>query len=249
MLVLLPPSETKRDGGVEGSSLDLSLLSFGELSAPRRTALAGLRKLSRNTSIATGALGLGPKQAFEVGRNRAISTSALLPAIERYTGVLYDGLDAATLTSDQRAFAHDHLAIHSALFGLLAPDDAIPAYRLSHNSRLPGLSLRTLWRPAISVALDAHEGFILDLRSEAYATLGPAPARSRYLRVVTEDASGRRVALSHFNKKAKGEFTRAIIDAGVVHPDENSLLRWAESAGHSLQPGAPGELDLVVRSH
>ena len=248
MLVLLPPSETKRDGGAEGSSLDLSLLSFGELSAPRRTALAGLRKLSRNSSIATGALGLGPKQAFEVGRNRAISTSPLLPAIERYTGVLYDGLDAATLTPGQRAFSHQHLAIHSALFGLLAADDPIPAYRLSHNSRLPGVSLRTLWRPAISAELEAHEGFILDLRSEAYATLGPAPTGARYLRVVTENAADRRVALSHFNKKAKGEFTRAIIEAGLVHPDEGSLLAWANEAGHRLEPGAPGELDLVVPS-
>lgn len=249
MLLLLPPSETKRDGGVEGSSLDLSRLTFNELSIARKTALAGLRKLSRNTSIATGALGLGPKQAFEVGRNRAIGTSPVLPAIERYTGVLYDGLDAASLTPEQRAFAHHHVAIHSALFGLLAADDPIPAYRLSHNSRLPGLSLRTLWRPAISAALEAHDGFILDLRSEAYATLGPAPAESRYLRVVSEDAGGRRVALSHFNKKAKGEFTRAILEAGIVHPDEQSLMEWAAGAGHRLESGAAGELDLVLPAH
>ena len=197
-------------------------------------------------SLATGALGLGPKQTFEIARNRAIGTSPLLPALERYTGVLYDGLDVASLTEEQRAFAHEHIAIHSALFGLLAADDAIPAYRLSHDSRLPELSLRTLWRPAISSVLESRGGLILDLRSEAYAALGPAPEGSWYLRVVSESSAGRRVALSHFNKKAKGEFTRAVIVAGIDHPDAASLLAWAESAGYRLEPGAPGEINLVV---
>ena len=246
MLLLLPPSETKRDGGADGTSLDLTALSFGQLAPQRRSALAGLRKVSRNASLATGALGLGPKQAFEIARNRSIGSSPLLPAIERYTGVLYDGLDASGLTPEQRAFAQDHIAIHSALFGLLAADDPIPAYRLSHDSRLPELSLRTLWRPAISSLLESRGGLILDLRSEAYAALGPAPSGARYLRVVTENATGRRVALSHFNKKAKGEFTRAVIEAGIVHPDEASLFAWAERSGQRLEPGAPGEIDLVV---
>ena len=246
MLLLLPPSETKRDGGVADTSLDLTALSFGQLVPQRRKALAALRRVSRNMSLATGALGLGPKQTFEIARNRAIGTSPLLPALERYTGVLYDGLDVASLTEEQRAFAHEHIAIHSALFGLLAADDAIPAYRLSHDSRLPELSLRTLWRPAISSVLESRGGLILDLRSEAYAALGPAPEGSWYLRVVSESSAGRRVALSHFNKKAKGEFTRAVIVAGIDHPDAASLLAWAESAGYRLEPGAPGEINLVV---
>ena len=246
MLLLLPPSETKRDGGTADTSLDLAALSFGELTSQRRAALAALRRVSRNSTLAAGALGLGPKQAFELARNRSIGTSPLLPAVERYTGVLYDGLDASTLTAEQRAFANEHVVIHSALFGLLSAGDPIPAYRLSHNSRLPELSLRTHWRPAISAALEQRAGLMLDLRSEAYAALGPAPSESRYVRVVTENSTGRRVALSHFNKKAKGEFTRAVIEAGVVHPDEQSLFAWAARAGLRLEPGAPGEIDLVV---
>jgi cytoplasmic iron level regulating protein YaaA (DUF328/UPF0246 family) len=87
---------------------------------------------------------------------------------------------------------------------------------------------------------------VLDLRSEAYVTLAPAPRRSWYLRVLSDDPTGRRVALSHFNKKSKGEFTRAIIAAGVDHPTVDSLLEWAAGSGWQLEPGAPGELDLVV---
>ena len=54
------------------------------------------------------------------------------------------------------------------------------------------------------------------------------------------------MALSHFNKKGKGEFTRAVIAAGIEHATLESLVAWAATAGIRLEAGAPGELDLVV---
>ncbi|MDO7881522.1 YaaA family protein [Salinibacterium soli] len=246
MLLVLPPSETKRDGGRDGSALDLAALSFPALTPLRRDALAALSRVSRTVSGASQALGLGPTQRFEIERNRLLRSSPVMPAIERYTGVLYDGLDVDSLSAAAREFAHDHVAVHSALFGVVGAGDLIPAYRLSHDSRLPGMPLKKHWRSAVSAELAAHDGLVLDLRSEAYAALGPAPDGAHYIRVVTESASGRRVALSHFNKKAKGEFARAIVAAGVEHPDASSLLDWAETAGIRLEPGAPGELDLIV---
>lgn len=248
MLLVLPPSETKRDGGPEGSALELGTLSFSALTPERRAAIAALRSLSRNLGLATEALGLGPTQRFELTRNRELLASPVLPAIERYTGVLYDGLDVVTLSPDQRAFAAQHLAIGSALFGLLRADDPIPAYRLSHDSRLPGLSLGRHWRGAVSAVLEEEPGLVLDLRSEAYASLGRAPLRkeSFYIRVLSEAPDGRRNALSHFNKKAKGELTRAVLASRVDHGSLRSLLDWAASVGIRLEPGAEGELDLVV---
>lgn len=248
MLLILPPSETKRDGGAEGTRLDLSLLSFGELDPQRREALRALAVLSRNAAIATGALSLGPTQRHELARNRAVATSPVLPALERYTGVLYDGLAAHSLSAQERAFAIGSVAIHSALFGLIGAGDPIPAYRLSHSSRLPGLPLGRHWRAPISRVLAAHEGLMLDLRSEAYASLGAAPRRvgSYYVRVVSESENGRRTALSHFNKKAKGQFTRVVLAAGIQHESLDSLISWGAEAGIVLEPGASGEVDLVV---
>lgn len=248
MLVLLPPSETKRDGGADGSRLDLGALSFSELTSPRRAALAALRTLSRNRADALGALGLSEAQAFEVDRNRAVRSSPVLPAIERYTGVLFDALDWGSAQDASREFAASHVAIHSALFGLVRAGDPIPAYRLSHDSRLHvrGASLKALWREPVGRVLAAEGRFVLDLRSEAYAAMGPAPAGSLFLRVVTEGTDGKRRALNHFNKKGKGEFVRALIDAGVVHDSVGSLLDWARGAGWRLEPGVAGELDLVV---
>ncbi|MGV8859396.1 YaaA family protein [Rhodoglobus sp.] len=246
MIVLLPPSETKRDGGVHGSALDWSRLSFPALTEHRQTVAQQLTHLTGDSETARRALGLSLKQQFEVERNRTLATAPVMPALERYTGVLFDGLDAPSLTPAERDFAHKTVVVHSALFGPIGAGDPIPAYRLSHNSRLPGLTLKSHWRASVTETLSAVKGLQLDLRSEAYAQLGAASGNSVYLRIVTEGPDGKRVALSHFNKKSKGIFSRAVISAGIHHSTVESLMEWARGAGFQLERGEPGELDLVV---
>jgi len=247
VLVLLPPSETKRDGGADGSSLALGTLRFARLASTRRRVLRAVTSLAGNEAATIAALRLGPRQHGEVLRNRAVSTSPTMPAIDRYTGVLYDALDAASLTDAARSFAHEHLAVHSALFGPVAALDAIPAYRLSWDSRLPGLPLAGTWSHAVTTALARESGLILDLRSDGYTKLGPLPERadSATVRVVTGAAGGTR-PLNHFNKRSKGLFARALLSSGVVLPDIPSLLDWATDAGFELEETAAGRLELVA---
>lgn len=246
MHLLLPPSETKRDGGADGVALDLNELGFGALNPVRRKVLAGVRAVSQNRAKAAVALKLGASQLAEVERNRVLCRSPVMASVDRYTGVLYDALDAGSLPAAARGFAAEHVVIHSALFGLVGAADPIPAYRLSHDSRVPGLSLKTLWRDPISRELGSLNGLVLDLRSEAYVALGSASENSWFLRVVTEEAGGRRRALNHFNKKGKGQFVRQLVLAGIDHEDDASLIHWASDAGIRLEYGAPGELQLVV---
>ena len=214
----------------------------------RTTVSAALSDLSLDPAAAMLALKLGATQGFEVDRNRALFTAPVMPAIERYTGVLYDALEVATLAPDARLLGTSSVLIHSALFGLLRADDAIPAYRLSHNSRLPGLTLGTLWRGAISRELNAQVGLILDLRSASYVALGPVAASPErfLLRVMAVDGSGRRLSLTHFNKKGKGELVREILASGIEHDSVDSLLSWAASVGIALERGAAGVLELTV---
>ncbi|GAB3143706.1 YaaA family protein [Marisediminicola antarctica] len=247
MLVLLPPSETKRDGG-DDRALDLSRLSYQGLTGSRVAALAATSALALDPDAMAAALRLGPTQRGELERNRCIAQSPVMAAMDRYTGVLYDALDAATLSPGARSLAKSSVVIHSALFGLLGAGDSIPAYRLSHDSRLPGLKLRSLWSASIGAELERHDGLILDLRSEAYVALGPVPdrAESYFLRVVAAGVDGQKRALNHFNKKGKGEFLRALLEAGQDHADSASLIEWAQSCGIRLALGAPGELELEV---
>ncbi|MGR0320124.1 YaaA family protein [Agromyces sp. ZXT2-3] len=252
MLLLLPPSETKRDGG-EPVALSLGALSFASLGEARTETIRATIELAGRGDAMMRALKLGPRQAAEVDRNRSLATSPTMPALDRYTGVLYDALDAPSLDSAARAYAAGHLAVHSALFGLLGAGDPIPAYRLSHDSRLPGLRLKAHWREPIRAELAERTGLIVDLRSEGYVELGPAPVRpdSVFIRVVSIDAGGRRRALNHFNKRAKGLFTRALLESGPALETRDDLLDWSTSAGFRLELGAerasaPAELELVA---
>jgi cytoplasmic iron level regulating protein YaaA (DUF328/UPF0246 family) len=245
VLILLPPSETKRDGG-DGPPLDYRALSHPRLSTVRRGLTRRVSALARTPDEMMSRLKLGPKLAFEVDRNRALTKSPTMPAMDRYTGVLFEALDAATLDPSARAFAAEHVRIHSALFGLLGAVDPIPAYRLSHDSRLDAPTVKTIWAPAITKELLAHRTeLVVDLRSEAYVHLGPVPAavaQAHFLRVVTTGPDGVQRALNHFNKKAKGELTRALMQHGVDFATVDELLAWAAAAGHRLTLTQAGDL-------
>ena len=102
MLILLPPSEAKSTGG-SGAPLDLSSLSWPELADVRRTIADDLVALSADRDAAMAALKLGPKLANEVDANAALFTSPTAPALDRYTGVLFDALDAGSLSPAARA--------------------------------------------------------------------------------------------------------------------------------------------------
>lgn len=236
MLILLPPSETKSDGG-EGV-LDPAALAFPALRGRRRTAAAAVRRVPLRDAPAV--LGLGSRNAHEAAWNRALTTGPVRPAIERYTGVLYDGLDLPSLDVDARDWVGRHVVIASALFGLLRAGDRIPRYRLSGSTALPGLSLGAHWRDAVAAALAGTGEWILDARSAAYVALGAAPAGSASLHV--EDAGGR--ALNHFNKHAKGELTRRLAETRADVRSREDLLAWAASAGVRLEPR--GATDVVL---
>jgi cytoplasmic iron level regulating protein YaaA (DUF328/UPF0246 family) len=248
VLVLLPPSETKRDGGATGSRLDLDLLAFPELTEERRTVVGAVADLARDPEAAARALKLGPRQAGEVERNRVVASSPTMPALLRYTGVLYDPVGADSLDAAQLAFAGRHVAVHSALLGPVRATDPIPAYRLSHDSRVPGIRMKAHWVASVRRVLEGIPGLVLDLRSEGYAALGPRPghADSAVVRVVARGEDGTVRALNHFNKKAKGELVRALILAGRDLGSVAELLDWADGAGIELSRGGAGELVLVA---
>lgn len=247
MLVLLPPSESKRDGGTPGTRLDLDGLVFPELASVRRDVLAALESLSADPAAAAAALKLGPTQLGELDRNRAIRDAPTMPAVDRYDGVLFDALDAASLPAEARAFAGRHVAIASALFGLTGALDHVPAYRLSADSRVTP-TLKRRWAGPLAGVLAATDGLLLDLRSAGYVALGALPDRADAVtvRVVAEDVEGRRRALNHFNKHGKGSFVRKLVLAGIDHPDVESLLDWARSDGIRLDRTGDRMLDLVV---
>lgn len=246
MLILLPPSETKREGG-SGSRFAQRRLSFPALAPVRARLIDDVVALSAEPDVAIRALRLGPKQHAEIDRNRRLRSSPTAPALSRYTGVLYDALDVESLTAEQWRFAAETVAVQSALFGLVGAADPIPAYRLSFDSRLTP-SLKKRWSAPNAAVLAARPGLILDLRSEGYAALGPLPVRdgAHYVRVLARDEDGRVRALNHFNKQAKGLLTRALVEAGQSFETTDELLDWAVAESYELSVACDGSRDLEL---
>ncbi|MDT5334617.1 MAG: uncharacterized protein QOD90_122, partial [Mycobacterium sp.] len=71
MIVLLPPSETKRDGG-DGPPLRLDALSSPELGPLRAALVDELIELAADRPAARRALGISAAQDGEIDRNAAL---------------------------------------------------------------------------------------------------------------------------------------------------------------------------------
>lgn len=249
MLVLLPPSETKRSGG-GGPALDLDSLALPQLRSQREYVLGSLEALSTDAATAVRVLGLSAAQLDEVGVNARVRAAPTMAAIDRYTGVLYDSLDAASLDGPARRWLGANVLIHTAPLGPVGALDRIPAYRLAAGVTLPGSApLRRVWAAAVTDALaDLAPRFVLDLRSEAYAALGPVPASvaSVYVRVVSEAPDGAVRALNHFNKHAKGALMRKLAQQRPRFGSLRGLHAWAATQDVRLRDGAPGEVELFA---
>ena len=228
MRILLPPSETKLKGGAPHSGR--FTLSFPVQDPSRLDILVPLEILCRDDPAeAARTLKLGPKSLDELTNNR-FTEAPVMPAIDRYTGVLYSATGVADWTLSQRSWAATHVFIHSALFGIISSADPIPAYRLSYDTRLLGRPLKDFWFESLGNAITemAAGDWVLDARSAGYRDLAPIPpgTPSYYLDVVS--AKGGK-ALNHFNKVHKGELVAALVKGmpTIESPDAFSELAGA----------------------
>lgn len=254
MLVLLPPSEGKRAPD-SGRAVDLNDLHFRSLTSVRRAALAATVTLCRgDIGRAREVLGVGPSLVDEVLANRSLRTAPAAPAWQVYSGVLYDALDAASMSAGVRRRLAARVAIASGLWGMVMAGDRIPAYRLSGDVTLPGVGpLAAAWRAPVGAVLAEERGLIVDMRSSSYVALGPLPecVHERAVSVsVFEVKGGRRVTVSHHNKATKGRLVRALLEHGAAPRTAADLVRACSEAGFTVElrhaPRGPARLDVLM---
>ena len=241
MLILLPPSEGKTSP-TSGPTLDLGELSFPGLTAARRQVIQALRELG-DGAAAAAALKLGKKSAADAALNLQLESSACAPAVELFTGVLYDHLDAATLDGLARERLAQCVWMSTALFGFVRPADLIPNYRLAAGVRLPELGpVNGWWRAQFEAAgliEEVRDGAVVDLRSGGYRAMFPVTtAHAVELAVVEERPRGRQV-ITHMAKKWRGIAARHLLS--------DPALGAHESAGDRAVAGVD-EVDSVVDS-
>lgn len=221
MHFVIPPSEGKTPA-IKGPVLNLKKLPFAELNPKRNELIDSLIALTTSKpTVASKALGLGPTQSDLLNLNKAIRTAHCAPAIEIYTGVLFDHLEYDTLSAKGKKVMNESVVIASALFGFVLPESPIPAYRLSGSTALPDIgTLINFWKPDLSHVLDKlTDELLVDMRSGTYTKLAPLPQGKNTIEVkVMTVVNGVRKSVTHFNKATKGDLLRASFSSNKKLP-------------------------------
>ncbi|MCW2744411.1 MAG: hypothetical protein JWM48_961 [Mycobacterium sp.] len=192
MLVLLPPSKGKAPDPPRAPLWDPAQLSFPQLAELRAELLAA-----------------------EPDRD-----PGALPALLRYSGVLYDALDARTLRRGA-----DHALVAGRLFGLVRGSDPLPR-TLASEDPPPGTNPAARWRPLLTPLLAelVADHLLVDLRSATVKSFGRLPASG----VVVEPAyappgvpaADARAAPSHTGKHLRGLVARWLLAAAPTRRGE-----------------------------
>jgi cytoplasmic iron level regulating protein YaaA (DUF328/UPF0246 family) len=251
MLIVLSPAKTLDESPVS-SPLALTqpaLLGDAEklVRTARRLSVKKLRALM-NISEKIAKLNQGRFRSFET----PLTPDNALTAGYMFRGDTYRGLDIDTLDDDALAFAQDHLAILSGLYGILRPLDLVMPYRLEMGSALKtrrGSNLYAFWGARISeqirVMTAEHETPVLiNLASQEYFRAVKVPKLK--MRVVTpvfrENRAGKEITVSFTAKRSRGMMARWIVQNRLTTPDR---LPEFDLLGYQFQPDRSTEDTLL----
>ena len=221
--LLLPPSEGKALGG-DGPTWTAGCGRFAELERRRSTLV---RRLARLRGGNEKLLGVGGNHLVAARlANATLVDAPSLPAWQRYTGVVWGGLDVASLPATARRTAFSSVVVVSGLLGLAALDDPTPEYRLKMGASLaPYGKLSTWWRPVLAESLTAWAAprFVVDLLpNEHRAACGSAEMTG--VRVAFVERNGK--VAGHDAKVAKGRLARHLLTTAGTPMD--ALQSWTD---------------------
>lgn len=210
--VLLPPSESKtaddphRPSARAGWTPDLG--HFGRrLGEARAELAAALRACGGGDATLLGVRGAHLERARNA--NLGLIGAPVLPAWQRYDGVVWEHLDPASLSVAQRR----RLLVASGLLGLVRGDDPIPDYRLKMGARLGSIGVvARWWQPHLApvVAALARRSLIIDLLAVEQRGALARPTGTG-ITVLIQEPMGR--SGGHAAKAAKGRLARHLLHA------------------------------------
>ena len=210
-MLLLPPSEGKAAGGSSRRARwTPDTGAFGSRLSDRRIEV--VEALAAEGGGDEKLLGVKGEHLLRAqSANASLIGAATLPAWQRYTGVVWDHLEPATLP----AAARRQIIVVSGLLGLVRADDPIPDYRLKMGANLRPLGkLSTWWRGDLSAELQraGRRRFVVDLLPQEHRSALDLDALDG-VSLTLVDPTGK--PGGHFAKAAKGELAREILLHGV----------------------------------
>ena len=201
VVILIPPSEGKAPSGT-GIPLGKIYQDAGVI----------YKRLTAYQGDLTQLYGVKGK-AFLAARmaNEQLLTAPTLPAIERYSGVVYIAMGYPTLSPKAQKFFDAHVRIVSALFGLLTPDQPIPDYKL----KIEKLDAAVYWKPLIAKKL--AESFVIDLLPQAHQKAVFYEQGIKVDFIISKN--GKSVPAGHQGKMIKGKFIRWLCEGEITRPE------------------------------
>ena len=173
-------------------------------------------------------------------------------AILAFKGDVYTGLNAEDFSTDDFAFAQQHLRMLSGLYGLLRPLDLMQPYRLEMGTKLAnprGKDLYTFWGERISQWLNEDleaqgDQVLLNLASQEYfGAVKPKALNARVIDTVFKDQkNGQYKIISFYAKKARGLMARYVIKERLQDPEG---LKDFNLDGYRFDAASSSENQLV----
>lgn len=190
---------------------------------------------------------------YEAWRPRFTARNAKQAALA-FDGDVYRGLDAASLSQEDLAWAQRHLCILSGLYGVLRPLDRMQPYRLEMGTRLitdRGDNLYQFWGAQIAEYLNRRLAsdrtpVVVNLASQEYVkAVDRKVLKARVVECVFEQGrAGRYQVVSFFAKRARGLMARFATQHRISTPQE---LEAFDLEGYAHVPAASEPDRLVFR--
>jgi cytoplasmic iron level regulating protein YaaA (DUF328/UPF0246 family) len=175
-------------------------------------------------------------------------------AVLAFNGDVYEGLDAKTLQPEDLAWAQDHIAILSGLYGVLRPLDWMQPYRLEMGTRLDndkGSNLYKFWGPQIAEHLNERlksdkTPVVVNLASQEYFKAVDLKAlKARVVECVFEEyKNGQYKIISFMAKRARGLMARYAAQHRLSLPKQ---LEGFHAEGYKFDAKVSGPDRLVFR--
>jgi cytoplasmic iron level regulating protein YaaA (DUF328/UPF0246 family) len=171
-------------------------------------------------------------------------------AVFAFTGEVYRGIDANSISEDKIPVLQEKLRILSGLYGLLKPLDLIQPYRLEMGTKLKvgrKENLYKFWDTTLAESLneELRDGeLLINLASTEYFKALPKKAlKVPMITPVFKDfKNGQYKTIMTFAKKARGLMVRYIIDNNVETLEE---LKGFDVEGYGFSEEMSTETELV----
>jgi cytoplasmic iron level regulating protein YaaA (DUF328/UPF0246 family) len=162
-------------------------------------------------------------------------TELVKPAIQQFTGEVYRGLDAKSMSEEVLERTQENLRILSGLYGILKPMDLMYPYRLEMGIRwavTPKVkNLYLFWGRKLAVDLNEsmHKDEVLInlASSEYFKAIDLKTLKAKMITpIFKEFKNGEFKVLMTYAKNARGRMARYILDNGITNPDELKMFDW-----------------------